>query len=255
MNERVFKPCAVIPVYNHWLVLEDLVKDLGDFGLPLILVDDGSNEQCKSVLMKVADAAQVTLVTRSSNGGKGIAVKDGLRLAEERGFTHALQLDADGQHNRRDVPRFLAASKQNPDALISGYPVYDDSVPGHRLYGRYATHIWVWINTLSLEIKDSMCGFRVYPLQASGLLLDQSAMGNRMDFDTEFLVRWHWSRRPLVQLETAVTYTDGAVSHFHLWLDNALISRMHARLFLGMLWRFPRLLVSRKRPGESFDVR
>lgn len=246
MTEQDFKPCALIPVYNHWLVLRDTVADLVATGLPVILVDDGSDAKCKNSMAAIAgEFHQVTLITRPANGGKGAAIKDGLRAAQRLGFSHAVQIDADGQHNRGDVARFLTAARSHRDALVCGYPVYDDSIPKHRLYGRYATHIWVWINTLSLEIRDSMCGFRVYPVAASCRLLDRAAIGDRMEFDGEFIVRWHWSGAPLVQLATAVTYPQDGISHFRLWRDNALISWMHTRLFFAMLIRLPMLLARR----------
>jgi hypothetical protein len=74
------------------------------------------------------------------------------------------------------------------------------------------------------------------------MLLRQARLGRRMDFDIEILVRLHWSGLPMRWLDTPITYPPGGISHFRLWLDNALISRVHALLFLGMLWRSPRLL-------------
>jgi len=120
-------------------------------------------------------------------------------------------------------------------------------VPRGRLYGRYATHIWVWINTLSLSIRDSMCGFRVYPLASTLALLDSERVGRRMDFDSEILVRLFWRGQPMHWLPVRVHYPLDGVSHFQLWRDNWLISAMHARLFFGMLWRAPRLLWRRWR--------
>jgi hypothetical protein len=126
--------------------------------------------------------------------------------------------------------------------VVCGVPVYDESVPLGRLVGRYATHVWVWINTLSLAIRDSMCGFRVYPLAGVAPVLGVPCLGRRMDFDPEVLVRLHWRGVEIVSLPTRVTYPVDGLSHFRLGLDNLLISRMHARLFLGMLARSPRLL-------------
>ncbi|HRH16120.1 MAG TPA: glycosyltransferase family 2 protein, partial [Aquabacterium sp.] len=111
-----------------------------------------------------------------------------------------------------------------------------------RLYGRYLTHVWVWINTLSLEIRDSMCGYRVYPLQPVVDLLDRVKLGRRMDFDPELLVRLHWRGTAMVSVPTRVCYPLDGVSHFKMLQDNVLISRMHARLLLGMLLRLPLLL-------------
>jgi hypothetical protein len=120
-------------------------------------------------------------------------------------------------------------------------------VPKGRLYARYLTHVWVWINTLSLSIRDSMCGFRVYPLPATLALIDSVNLGKRMDFDTEVLVRLAWRNQPMQWLPTQVHYPLDGLSHFRLWHDNALISKMHAKLFFGMLLRAPQILWHRWR--------
>lgn len=236
-------PCVIVPVYNHSACLRQLIDCLSGMQLPVILVDDGSHQACKQVISELAEEfSGLTLGAHEKNAGKGAAVKTALRLAEQAGYSHAIQVDADGQHNLNDIPRFLQAMHQKPEALITGYPVYDNSIPKHRYYGRYASHIWVWINTLSTEIVDSMCGFRVYPIKSSNRLLHSGAVGDRMDFDGEFVVRWFWRGWPLLQLETRVVYPDNGVSHFRLFNDNVLISWMHARLFFGMLCRLPMLL-------------
>jgi glycosyltransferase involved in cell wall biosynthesis len=246
---EVFRPCAVIPVYNHYTVLANTVDALRLGGVPVIMVNDGSNPQCSDVIAEiVAQNDQVYRFDRQHNGGKGAAVKDGLRVALEQHFSHAIQIDADGQHDIGDVKRFLNAARTHPRALVAGYPAYDSSVPRSRYYGRYATLVWVWINTLSTTIRDSMCGFRVYPLGQSYELLKNATMGDRMDFDIEFIVRWLWAGYPLEQLQTRVIYPESGVSHFRLWRDNVLISWMHTRLFFGMLLRLP-CLMGRKLTG------
>ena len=243
-----FSPCALVPVYNHHQRLAETIANIREHGLPVVMVDDGSDQVCKTVMRAIAAKdPQVRLEERTSNGGKGAAIKTGLQVAHQLGFSHALQIDADGQHNSQDIPRFLALAQAHPGTLIAGKPDYDDSVPKGRLYGRYLTHVWVWINTLSLAIQDSMCGFRVYPVQRSCDLIVAEAMGDRMDFDSEFMVRWHWRHWPLLQISTRVIYPEQGVSHFLVWRDNKLISWMHTRLFFGMLWRLPRLLANKFR--------
>ena len=238
---------AVIPVYNHPKTVGAMVEGVRSHGLRTLLVDDGSEPQCAAVLDQLAQAGDVTLVRLAQNQGKGGAMMAGLREAHRQGFTHALQIDADGQHDARDIARFLALARQHPGAVICGQPIYDASVPRGRLVARYATHVWVWINTLSLAIRDSMCGFRVYPLAAVTELMDRARLGTRMDFDCEVLVRLHWRGIGIVNVPTRVTYPQDGVSHFRAWLDNVLISRMHAQLFFGMLWRAPGLLLRRVR--------
>jgi len=247
LDEDWFKPCAVIPVYNHERTLPAVIAALRAEALPCVLVDDGSRPAAAAVIDQLAEAADVYLVRHSINQGKGGAVSSGLREAARLGFSHALQVDADGQHDLAAVALFLDRACQAPDAIICGYPRFDASVPRGRLYARYLTHVWVWINTLSLSIRDSMCGFRVYPLNPTLALLDATRLGRRMDFDTEILVRLHWRQQPMVWLPTQVHYPTDGISHFRLWQDNLLISAMHARLFGGMLRRAPMLLWRRWR--------
>jgi glycosyltransferase involved in cell wall biosynthesis len=239
------KTVVVIPVYNHEHAIGAVVEAVRRHGLPCVLVDDGCSPGCATVLQQLAaaDAQHISLLVHAHNQGKGGAVMTGLRHAAANGYTHALQIDADGQHDSADIPRFLAASRAAPTAVINGRPIYDQSVPKGRLYGRYLTHVWVWINTLSLEIADSMCGFRVYPLLPTLRLIDSAHIGRRMDFDTEILVRLFWRGVRVHNLATRVRYPADGVSHFQVWQDNVRISGMHTRLFLGMLPRAPFLLV------------
>lgn len=221
-----------------------MVAAVRTHGLEVVVVDDGSDAACAKVLDELAalHGAGMVLLRLGHNQGKGGAMMAGLRHALSLGYTHALQIDADGQHEVADIPQFLAASAEHPDAVICGVPVYDESVPKARLYGRYATHVWVWINTLSLDIADSMCGFRVYPLAPIVKLFNHARLGRRMDFDSELLVRLHWRGMRIVNLPTRVRYPADGVSHFQLVRDNLLISGMHARMLAGMLLRLPLLL-------------
>lgn len=169
----------------------------------------------------------------------------GFRNAAEQGYTHVLQIDADGQHEPADIPGFLQEANDHPDEVICGCPIYDASVPKARLYGRYATHLWVWINTLSFGIRDSMCGFRVYPLVNTIKVLDSNAIGKRMDFDIDILVRAYWRGIRVRNRPTRVIYPADGVSHFDAFRDNARISKMHAKFFFIMLVTWPAILFRR----------
>ncbi|WP_336290634.1 glycosyltransferase family 2 protein [Aeromonas dhakensis] len=230
-------PCLLIPCYNHAGPLAAVLARLAEFELPCLLVDDGSEPVAAAALDALAaQHPWVSLLRHPHNQGKGGAVMTGLRRAHELGFSHALQVDADGQHDLTDLPALLAEARQHPAALVSGRPLYDDSVPKGRLYGRYITHVWVWIETLSFAIKDSMCGFRVYPLAPTCALLERVALGRRMDFDTEVMVRLHWAGVPMRFVPTRVIYPVDGRSHFRLFRDNLDISWMHTRLVCRLLW-------------------
>jgi len=243
-----FRPCLVIPVYNHGAGLTATLRRLAPLALPTYVVDDGSDESTQAILQTLATEHSWARHSRLPvNGGKGAAVMAGMRQAWRDGFTHVLQIDADGQHDCDDVPRFLALGQSHPEAVISGQPIYDTTVPKGRLYGRYLTHFWVWVETLSLQIGDSMCGFRLYPLAATHPLIERERIPTRMDFDIEIIVRLAWAGVPVHNLPTRVTYPPDGLSHFDMLRDNLRISWMHTRLCAGMLWRLPSLLWRRLR--------
>ncbi len=243
------KAAIVVPFYNHERAIADTVAGLRPHGLRCWIVDDGSDARCRPVLdaLERSEGGWLSVLRLAPNRGKGHAVMSGLRAAAQAGYSHGVQIDADGQHDPADLPRLLQQAAQHPDAVVTGVPLYDASVPRGRLYGRYVTHLWVWINTLSFEIRDSMCGFRVYPLAAALRVWDEGRVGARMQFDTEILVRLFWQGVRVISVPTRVTYPRDGVSHFDLWRDNLRISAMHARLFFGMLRRLPQLLGQRLR--------
>ncbi|MFA6053189.1 MAG: glycosyltransferase family 2 protein [Methylobacter sp.] len=239
------KACVIVPVYNHEQAIPQVVEKLKVYGLPCLLVNDGSSTVCSQVLADCARQEQdwIILLNRSENGGKGAAVIDGFKEAVHLGFTHAIQIDADGQHDFNDIATFLEAGRSNPEAMILGQPFFDETAPKNRRYGRQFTNLWVWINTLSFAIADGMCGFRLYPLDAVDKLISTTAIGRRMDFDIDIVVRLYWQGVYAVNIPTSVQYPYDGVSHFKLWRDNVMISTTHARLFFGMLLRSPQLLI------------
>ena len=249
-----FNPCLLVPVYNHGPQLEKYLPELITYNLPIVLVNDGSAELTCNILKELDDKyEQVQLVSLVENGGKGAAVMAGFRYCKEQGYSHALQIDADGQHNANDIPKFLAKSEAQPKTVISGRPVYDESVPKKRFYARYITHVWVWIETLSFDIKDSMCGFRVYPIEQVIQLMQSVKLGTRMDFDTAVLVHLYWRGTQVEFVPTEVLYPEDGLSHFNVLKDNVLITAMHTQLVILMLLKLPRVAANLLRGDKAFS--
>jgi glycosyltransferase involved in cell wall biosynthesis len=237
----------VVPVHEHHVPLAAMLPSLLALGLPVLLVDDGSSAEGAAALegLRRAGPPAVLLRRRAVNGGKGAAVKEGLRWAGELGYTHALQVDADGQHALEALPRMLGLSALEPEAVVCAEPVFGGDAPRARLRWRRLTTFWIAVNTLSGAIPDGMCGLRVYPLARVLPLLGPS--GDRMEFDPEVLVRLAWAGAPLRFHPVAVRYPPGGTSGFRGLEDNLRISWMHTRLFFGMLARAPGLLFRRAR--------
>jgi glycosyltransferase involved in cell wall biosynthesis len=234
----------IVPFYNHEHAIRQTVAALESHGIECWLVDDGSDASCAPVLEALAaeKASWLHVIRCPVNRGKGQAVLAGFAAAFSAGCTHALQIDADGQHDFAAIPRISELARAHPDAIVTGVPVFDASAPAARRIGRKLTTFWVRVNTLSTIIEDAMCGFRVYPLEPILRLARRGSVGSRMEFDPEILVRAVWAGVPVISMPTNVTYPSDGVSHFKMWRDNVRISWMHTRLFFGMLWRAPQLI-------------
>lgn len=228
-----FSPCAVVPCYNHGASVGGVVERLRAQRLPVIVVDDGSDAETANTLDVLPG---IHLFRFEKNHGKGAAVVQGLREAHRLGYTHALQVDADGQHCIEDAPRFLELGRAAPDAVICGEPIYDASAPKARRYGRLVTRFWVWLETRGRARGDAMCGFRLYPLAPAVALAERTRIASGMSFDIDILVRLVWMGVPVQSVPTRVVYPAGGVSHFRMLRDNLRISGTHTRLFLGSLF-------------------
>lgn len=234
-----FKPCLVVPCYRHVEPLIRILPDLLHYGVKIIVVDDGNREPKASKLREQVALMNQVLVRHEINMGKGAAVFSGFKKARELGFTHVLQIDADGQHDLEDIPTFLSLGAQNPEKMINGTPVYDHSVPTCRRLGRYMTHLWVCVELGKCRIVDTMCGMRLYPLEQALGIMHSRHVGRRMDFDTDIFVRMYWSGVDFLEVPVNVKYSTGTRSNFRGFSDNLRISMMHTRLCTEKVFHYP----------------
>jgi len=234
--------CALIPIFDHPETIEKVVTALPP-ELPCLIVDDGSAEPTRAALRRIgSEREDAWVVRRDRNGGKGAALKTGYRSALARGFTHVVQLDADGQHNASDVPRFLAAMRAQPDALVLGVPEFDASAPLARIYARQLSRGLVWMACLSRVVPDPLCGFRGVPLAPALAVIDAVQIGDWMDFEPEMAVRMVWHGTPVATLPTRVIYPPDGISHFSIARDYPRLVSLYLRLLGGMVVRAPELL-------------
>jgi len=228
-------PCIAIPIFDHGSTIPGVVASLERYDLPCLVVDDGSGEDTRRVLERLEERfAWVEVVHHVRNRGKGAALRTAYERAAERGRTHVVQLDADGQHDASDIPLFLAAAKAQPDALILGVPIFDESIPWHRLHGRKLSQGIVWLETRSRSVRDPLCGFRCVPLVPTLEVLAKVQTEDRMGFDPELIIRLVRAGVPIVSIPTSVHYPESGLSHFRMLEDNLLIAWMYIRLALGI---------------------
>lgn len=180
-----------------------------------------------------------------------------MKAALDAGFSHALLMDADGQHSADHVVRFIETSMEHPGAMILGVPIFGPDAPSERVKGRRVGNWFANLETLWGGVRDSLFGFRVYPLAPAVRIMEAIKTARRFDFDTELGVRLFWAGvRPINQL-VPVHYPPrelGGVSHFEYLRDNLLLAGTHTRLCLLMLtrlWSVWRLRQEWKRDTSS----
>jgi len=235
---RGVNTCLLIPIFDHGETIGGVLDGLAPLGLPCVVVNDGSGAETTAALTRLAAKHPwVHIEHLPVNRGRGAALQHGYRAASARGFSHAVQLDADGQHDPAEVGALLEAAGRNPGALVLGDPRFDETAPRARLYGRRLSQAIVWAYTGSFAVHDPLCGFRCFPLAPTLAVLDRHRFGERMDFDPEIVVRLAWAGVPIVNVPVRVRYFAHGRSHFRLVGDNVRIAATYWRLFLARLRR------------------
>ncbi len=232
-----FRVCVLIPTFNNPRTIRAVVEQARRYVTDVLVIDDGSEPEARAECETLAQQGLAHVHHRAVNGGKGAAVKTGFQIAKERGFTHAMQVDADGQHDLTEIPAFIALAEQQPAALILGRPVFDGTLNKGRYAARLVTRFWNYVEVLGPSIGDSQCGFRVYPLESA---LASGTRGDRMNFDVEIPVRMVWNGVPIVNAPVGVRYLaadEGGVSHYQAFWDTARISWTHTLLVCEGIWR------------------
>ncbi len=236
----------LIPSYNTGGKVLQTVWDARQIWQPVWVVVDGSTDGTLDALQAlVRNDPNIRVLALPRNQGKGAAILHGLREAEAAGYTHAMTMDADGQHPSDKIREFMAASTANPEALILGLPVFDASAPRVRVHGRKLSNWCAELETLGAGIGDSLYGFRVYPVVPLREIMERQTWMRRFDFDAEAAVRLCWRGMRPINLAAPVKYfrpEEGGVSHFRYLRDNVLLTWMHTRLILEGLLRLPFLL-------------
>jgi len=239
---------VIIPSFNSGALLASTVAAARAYWAPVWVVIDGSTDRSGDAVDEMARTDPALRVLRLSvNQGKGAAVRYGLNAARMHGFSHALVMDADGQHPADRIPAFMAASAAAPESLIMGRPVFGRDAPWVRVVARRLCNFWAAVETFR-RVGDTLFGFRVYPIDALLSVMRESRGMRRFDFDPEAVVRLSWRGVKLSHVPTPVRYlsqAEGGISHFKYVRDNVLLVGMHLRLCMIAIMRALRIAHAR----------
>ena len=247
----------MIPSYNTGRKLQETVKEALEQWAPVWVIVDASTDGSEKPIIEMAkDNPNLMIIQLQKNVGKGGALFEGMIRAQQAGYTHALTMDADGQHPAHLIPVFMATSLKQPNAMVLGKPVFGADAPALRVNGRKVSNWWANLETLWQGIGDSLYGFRVYPITPLHKIMSQNRWMRRYDFDPEAVVRLCWAGVKPINIDAPVKYLtaeEGGISHFNYLRDNTLLTGMHIRLMLGFMVRLPKLLARKTLMDTKYD--
>lgn len=242
---------VILPSYNTGPRLREVIEEVLEHWQPVMVVIDGCTDGSERPVLELARREPaLSVIVLPRNSGKGAAFLAGTRAALGAGYTHALAMDADGQHPAAKIAEFMEMSRRQPDALVLGRPIFPANTPRERLYGRKISIALIRWAILGAGIDDPLYGFRIYPLGPLLNVLGPIRTGRRYDFDSEAAVRLCWSGIRPINLPAPVKYltpAEGGVSHYHYVRDNLTLARMHTQLLIELLVHIPELLRHRRR--------
>ena len=242
---------VILPSYNSGpLLVRTARKALLEWPLVWVVIDGSTDSSAAEILLEARSQKGLHVLRLDHNQGKGAAVLAVMREAQRQGVTHGLVMDADGQHPASSIREFMALSNACPGAMILGVPVFGPDAPRERVFGRRIGNTCAELETLGAGVRDSLFGFRLYPIERSLEVMAQTRGGRRFDFDTEIAVRLLWARVRPINRPVPVTYpprSEGGVTHFRYLRDNFLLACTHLRLCLGLLPRLPRVLALKRK--------
>jgi 1-acyl-sn-glycerol-3-phosphate acyltransferase len=228
--------CIIIPTYNNDRTIADIIAGSQKECCDVIVVNDGSTDTTSDIIHQIEG---ITIVEYEKNRGKGYALRRGFECALQMGFSYAVTLDSDGQHEPKDIPLFLQANQQHPGALILGSRNLDgvERSKGSSFANKFS-NFWFYIQT-GRNLPDTQTGYRPYPLKKlHGLCL----LTSRYEAELELLVFASWHGVKLVPIQINVYYPpqELRVSHFRPGADFARISVLNTVLcFLAIVYGLP----------------
>jgi glycosyltransferase involved in cell wall biosynthesis len=227
---------VLIPAWNEASRIRPILEAFCD-SLPVLVVDDGSSDDTVTIAREVG----VDVVVHPQNMGKGVALSTGFAWALERGYDAVLTLDADGQHDPEEAPKFIEANERGEGDLIIGRRDFRE-MPLYRAFGN-GVGTWMLSQALGIRIYDNQCGYRLYTRKLLEAV-DMERTG--FEFEVEVVVEAVAAGLKIGWVDIRTIYGTGKKSYFHPFHDSVK--------FIDMVWvahkRFQELKRTEQTPNN-----
>lgn len=226
------KICVIIPTYNNATTIRRVIEDVEKYCSSIIVVNDGSTDDTAAILQSIP--SPIEIVSYPDNRGKGYALVTGFKKAKALGYTHAITIDADGQHFADDIPCFIEGLKHNPEGFIVGCRnLTEENMPRQNTFANRFSNFWFRLQT-GINLPDTQSGYRLYTLSS---LKGLNLITSRYESELELLVYAAWAGVDITSVNVKVYYppAEERVSHFRPIYDFFRISVLNTVLCLGAL--------------------
>lgn len=228
--------CVIIPTYNNHQTISKVITDVLKFTNNIIVVNDGATDNTPELLKAFTT---IQIISYSPNRGKGIALRTGIKAAQEKNYRYAITIDSDGQHFADDIPVFIDTIEKQPDSLLIGARnLNQENMPKKNTFGNKFSNFWFMLFT-GINLPDTQSGYRLYPIQK---MKGAHYFTSKYEFEIEVSVKAAWRGISVLPVPIKVFYAEGdkRISHFRPGKDFTRISLLNIYLFIpAMLWYKP----------------
>ena len=174
--------CVLIPAFNEERYIRSVIRKIKAQKIDVIVVDDGSRDNTASAVIEES----AVLIKHPCNKGKGAALRSGFRLVLDKGYDIVITMDADGQHDPDEIPRFLEKSRDGGAGIIIGNRMHSPrGMPAARIFcNTYGSKITS--KAARQYIPDALIG---YKLIKSDVLKAIELESDRYEIDPEMLIK------------------------------------------------------------------
>ena len=228
---REKKCCVIIPTYNNHQTIEQVINDVLAYTDQVVVVNDGSTDNTSEILSKFS---QIDIVSYPKNKGKGYALRQGFKFAWSKNYEYAITIDSDGQHFATDLPKFVEAIEENPNAIIIGNRnMEQEGIPGKSSFGNRFSNFWFKFET-GIKMPDTQSGYRLYPLKPISKMF---FFTRKYEFEIEIIVRAAWKGVDVTDVPIQIYYApvETRVSHFRPFRDFSRVSILNTFLVIYAL--------------------
>lgn len=236
--------CVIIPTYNNQQTIAQVITDVLKFTNNIIVVNDGATDSTPELLKAFTT---IQIISYSPNRGKGIALRTGIKAAQDKGYRYAITIDSDGQHFADDIPVFIDKIEEAPDSLLIGARnLNQENMPKKNTFGNKFSNFWFMLFT-GINLPDTQSGYRLYPIQK---MKGARYFTSKYEFEIEVSVKAAWRGITVLPVPIKVFYAEGdkRISHFRPGKDFTRISLLNVYLFVpALLWYKPIRIVKHLR--------